>query len=363
MPSSARRGGVELLKLRESASDPAAVADFAFLYTKDVGGVTQAFIRTSAGDIFQITPPGLSAGSTISPASISTNNDYNPASLANATIVRQDLPAVATITGLAGGAADRRVTFININATQANLLTFAHEAAGSAAANRFIMPSALDWIIPIGGSITFVYDGTSSRWRPTNFVGNVFPVGAASNPGLVVGVTPTRGWRDAGTTVRGINGASDITAMGSSFAVTAAFSQSGGQVTTSPGASGFINTGEFSTSASIFSTGDISTTLNGGTVNDWAPGIGSTTTVRTDLTAATIVTGAAGGSDGKFLLVQNISTVLVNTITINHEDAGSVAANRFNLPSQLAAVIPVGGAAAFRYDSTSSRWRLFGFAN
>lgn len=365
MSSSARRAGVELLKLIESA-DPGAVADVAFVYTKDVAGVTQLFAQTSDGTVYQLTPTGFGTGAAISPAAISgTVNDYSPAGLANATVVRQDVSggAGALVTGIAGGTNLRRISFININATQANQIFFGHENVGSAAANRFTLPSALDWIIPIGGSITFIYDSTSSRWRCLSMASNVFPTGAASNPGLVIGATPTRGWRDAGSTIRGINGATDITSMGTSFGITAILAQSGGQVTFNTGSSGFVNTGPLTTTAAIAITGTTTVTLSGGTVNDWSPPITQNTKIRADTNAATIVTGLANGIDGKIAVVQNVGTVLGRDIALNHEDAGSIASNRFNLPSQVVAVIPVGGAATFIYDGTSSRWRLSGFAN
>jgi hypothetical protein len=56
MASLFRRAGAELLKLIESSTDPAAVANRAFLYAKDFAAVSQIFARASDGTIYQITP-------------------------------------------------------------------------------------------------------------------------------------------------------------------------------------------------------------------------------------------------------------------------------------------------------------------
>lgn len=53
--------GVLLLpyvKLPEQGSDPASVANYGFLYTKDAGGITEAYYRDSGGTIQQITENG-----------------------------------------------------------------------------------------------------------------------------------------------------------------------------------------------------------------------------------------------------------------------------------------------------------------
>jgi hypothetical protein len=310
----------------------------------------------------------ISNGAILTPAAIGgVVNNYAPATLANATLLRQDLTAASTITGVTTGIDGRRLTIININATQANQLTIGHENLGSAAANRFTLPSALDWIIPIGGSATFVYDGTSARWRMIAWTGNVMPAGTLANPGFVVGATPTRGWRDAGATFRSVNAGVDVLSVGSGFGITGNVAQSGGSVAFNTGTAGFTNTGPFSTSGSILSTGDITpAALTGVTQNDYnpAPGVDGTTTIRQDLTAATSITGMDGTlSDGRIIIYQNIATVLGRDITFEHENAGSIAGNRFNLPNQAAVVVPVGGAVAFRYDVTSGRWRLFAFVN
>jgi hypothetical protein len=51
-----RRAGAEILRLIESASDPAAVADRVLVYVKDFAAVSQVFARASDGTVYQITP-------------------------------------------------------------------------------------------------------------------------------------------------------------------------------------------------------------------------------------------------------------------------------------------------------------------
>jgi hypothetical protein len=107
---------------------------------------------------------GLYLFNTTTPAAITgTNNNYAPASSANANRIRISSSGGATsITGLSISQLDgRRVTLYN---TAATTITLNHEDAGSTAANRFNLSSASNANITQFGSITLVYDGTTSRW-------------------------------------------------------------------------------------------------------------------------------------------------------------------------------------------------------
>lgn len=99
----------------------------------------------------------------ISPTSISsTNNDYNPTGLSTASTIRQDCSANAAVTGIAGGADGRVLIFHNISTT--NTMSFREDNASSTAANRLLL-GGVDVSVRPGGSATFRYDATSSRWR------------------------------------------------------------------------------------------------------------------------------------------------------------------------------------------------------
>jgi hypothetical protein len=65
--------------------------------------------------------------------------------------------------------------------------------------------------------------------------------------------------------------------------------------------------------------------------------------------------GLAGGTPGRLITLFNIAG---GALTINDEDAGSAAANRFALTGAI--VIPTDGSATFLYDGVSLRWRCIG---
>lgn len=104
----------------------------------------------------------------------------------------------------------------------------------------------------------------------------------------------------------------------------------------------------------------INNTTSGGTINDCTLS-GTAGFVRrlrfTDATGPT-VTGfsASGVADGTILRV----TAAGGTVAVNHEDAGSAAANRVVLQGGIAINIAAGVWTEFMYDATSSRWRHSG---
>ena len=100
--------------------------------------------------------------------------------------------------------------------------------------------------------------------------------------------------------------------------------------------------------------------IGAGPTNNYAPAnVDGAEQIRQATSAPAVVTGiavsAAARGEGRSLIVTNISA---NTLTLNHEDAASLAANRFSLPGAVALVIPANGSASLRYDSASSRWRV-----
>lgn len=175
-----RRAGAKVASFIASLVDPAAVAGQIQKYAKAVDSVVQEFARDSGGTIYQMTPPGIVGGNTISPASLGagTTDDYAPTGLRNATLIRQDMSGTNTLTGLdatVAGGAGRRITIVNIGTITANQLVIANENASSAAANRFVLPGGADFRLAPGGAITFEYDATSSRWRPLGIATALVP--------------------------------------------------------------------------------------------------------------------------------------------------------------------------------------------
>ena len=96
----------------------------------------------------------------ITPAQITANTDnYAPTGFATATVIRISSDANRNITGLAGGAAGRMVTLINVGSFN---IMLANDAA-STAANRFLFGDNI-YLGP-SHAATLWYDTTSARWR------------------------------------------------------------------------------------------------------------------------------------------------------------------------------------------------------
>lgn len=88
--------------------------------------------------------------------------------------------------------------------------------------------------------------------------------------------------------------------------------------------------------------------------NDYALAIGSADIFRISSSAAINITGiTAGLIDGHSILLRNVGGL---TITLKHQDAGSVAANRIIVPWSGDAVLSANGSILLLYDSTLARW-------
>ena len=100
------------------------------------------------------------------------------------------------------------------------------------------------------------------------------------------------------------------------------------------------------------------------TTNDYAPvGIGTASRIRQDCAGPVVLTGLlAALTDGEEMIINNLSSVQANTLTLANANVGSAAANRFLLPNGVNWTIPAGGTAVLRYDLTSTSWRLEGVA-
>jgi hypothetical protein len=126
-----------------------------------------------------IEPWNLTTTSTIekvvSASPASSQNDYSPTGWndtqpARATILRLTPTATIKITGMAGGSAGRKMVISNAldgTTSAGRLIIVSNESASSSAANRFTFPDRMALFLMPGDSREFWYDGTSSRWRPT----------------------------------------------------------------------------------------------------------------------------------------------------------------------------------------------------
>jgi hypothetical protein len=100
----------------------------------------------------------------ITPSAITgANANYAPTDFADAFMIRQDLSAAASISGLAAPSDGRMVVLVNLNATYD--LQLVHDAT-STAANRFTLPEGKDlYLVGAGSYAVLWYDTTSDRWR------------------------------------------------------------------------------------------------------------------------------------------------------------------------------------------------------
>lgn len=107
--------------------------------------------------------------------------------------------------------------------------------------------------------------------------------------------------------------------------------------------------------AHLFS-GVISPTQITADQDNYAPtGFSTCSVVRLTSDAARAITGLAGGSAGRNVLMINANAS--SNITLTH-DATSTAANRFYCPNSVNFVLLPNACAFIWYDTTSSRWRV-----
>lgn len=97
----------------------------------------------------------------ITPSQIGADqNNYNPAGLSNANVLRVSSDAARTVTGLAAQPSGELVLLMNVGSFN---VTLANESSSSTAENRFAI-GANALLAPGHGTLLW-YDVTSSRWR------------------------------------------------------------------------------------------------------------------------------------------------------------------------------------------------------
>jgi hypothetical protein len=97
----------------------------------------------------------------ISPTQLVANtDDWNPTGLSTANVIRLDIDAARTITGIVAQTSGTMILLYNTSAFTA---TLSHDAT-STAANRFYAPGAVDFSLTQKKSIWIRYDGTHTRW-------------------------------------------------------------------------------------------------------------------------------------------------------------------------------------------------------
>lgn len=107
-------------------------------------------------------------------------------------------------------------------------------------------------------------------------------------------------------------------------------------------------------SGSFALTGDATITTTG-TLNDYS--LGSVAVLRWNGASALTLSSIANGSDGRVLVIENVTAA--QELTITHDDGVTgTAANRFDNPGQLDFKLPPRATVFCIYDSTTSRWRM-----
>ncbi len=139
--------------------DLAAIASLA---TTSYGRGLLTLANQSAFNALVQTAPGAFAFSgDLTPAQITANqNDYGPAGLAGAAVLRLSTDASRKLTGLAGGADGRVLHLVNVGA---NDVVLSNADTASSAANRFGFVDSV--VLPAAAAAKLIYDATASCWR------------------------------------------------------------------------------------------------------------------------------------------------------------------------------------------------------
>lgn len=91
-----------------------------------------------------------------------------------------------------------------------------------------------------------------------------------------------------------------------------------------------------------------------GDADDYAPsGFGDAAVINLSATSSIEITGLAGGTDGRVLVLVNVGT---QSITLKNQASASSAANRFAAEADI--MLGADAAALLRYDGGASRWRI-----
>lgn len=185
---------------------------------------------------------------------------------------------------------------------------------------------------------------------------NAPPTSPAANARYIVGSSPTGAWSGQAGKIAFVSGTSWLFLtpyIGWRAWVTdeSQFYRYNGSTW---GGDGSGSSGDLASSLQF--SADISPSTITGNQNDYNPsGLSTANTLRLATDAPRTITGIAGGSDGRILVVHNVGA---NTLVLASENAGSTAANRFLLAADI--TMAANEAVILQYDSTSSRWRAIG---
>lgn len=270
-------------------------------------------------------------------------------------IIRLTNASLTSINNIAAPTGTFQYMLVVLNGT-GGALTITNNSGGTAA-NRIITGTGADLSLTDGASIWLFYDTTSTRWRVIGGSGGGGAGFGSANQLLGMNAAGTAyefktlSVGTSGTDFAIVQSVGDV-----AFNIPDAGTSTRGLITSGTQTLGGAKT--FSSGATILSSliaGSADQYTTTGTSNNVALG---PTTYYNGAGPATF-TGFNGGSPGKIIAIQNVSS---SRLTVTYEDSGSSAANRityFGSPTQL--IIPTGGGAVFMY--VVDRWRVIAASN
>lgn len=241
------------------------------------------------------------------------------------------------------------------------------KAPAAASSYVWTLPAATGTIAYLGNKLSAFAATTSSELA--GVISDETGSGALVFATSPVFVTPNLGTPSAGilTNATGLPVATGISGLGAGVAtalatpssanVAAAVTDETGSGAlvfgTAPTISAPVITGSADAQQAIAFSGDISPTQITSNSNDYAPtGFSTATTLRISTDASRNITGLAGGSDGKIIIIHNVGSF---EAVLKNQDAASTAGNRFLFGGDI--TLAADTSVTLRYDATSSRWR------
>lgn len=116
-----------------------------------------------------------------------------------------------------------------------------------------------------------------------------------------------------------------------------------------------VRQGEYEADKAAIATEESTVNLAVSSDNLTPDGLASASVFRLNPSVAVNLTGFAGGFESSRVIA--LVNVGVYSITIKHESASSLAANRFSLVNSTDYTLNPNSVALFFYDVTSQRWR------
>jgi hypothetical protein len=162
------------------ADKPISSAVQAALDGKQASG---SYVESVAGKTGVVTLTHTDVSNVLaSPDTLTT--DVNNYALSGAGVARLATSSgTVAITGIEASSPGDVRLLINVGT---NNLTLKHASTSSSAANRFLAPNNIDYIVAPGDSVAILYDGTDSRWRIMSAQRTTTPSSIVSTTGVLV---------------------------------------------------------------------------------------------------------------------------------------------------------------------------------